>query len=149
MAMFVKKLLIFFSVYLLSGCYPVYHGYKFDNISETKELLQQMVNNSAMATDIIAQFGSPTFINSPINDMLCYAGASGKKVMFNRFYNPNYTIMCVSFKNGVAQKLEVKNLSDIKEERLPKYSIKFNKNDDVFAAKIQEENIIKEDNSDK
>ena len=145
----IKKLLIFFPIYLFFGCYPVHHGYKFDNINEAKELLQQMVNNSAKVTDIIAQFGSPTFINSPINDMLCYACANGKKIIFNRFYDPSYTTMCISFKNGIAQKLEVKNLSNIKEEKFPKYKIKFNKNDDIFAIKTTEEGTIKENTPDK
>lgn len=109
------------------GCYSVHHGYKFENQTEAKETLQMMVERSAKIDDIVKKFGSPTFINSPINDVLCYASSDGTKVMFNRFYNPRYLIMCISFKNGVATKLEAKKMEQIKKEKFVTYNIKFDK----------------------
>ena len=115
--------------FLSVGCYPVHHGYKFDNQDEVKETLQIMVDRNAKIDEIVSKFGSPTFINSPINDMLCYASADGTKIMFNRFYNPKYVIMCISFENGVSKSLEVKNMEQIKKEKFVKYDIKFDKKD--------------------
>lgn len=116
-------------VFLCIGCYSVHHGYQFDDQKEVEETLQMMVDRSAKIDDIVAKFGSPTFINSPINDTLCYASADGSKIMFNRFYNPKYAIMCVSFINGIAKKLEVKKVEHIKKEKFVKYDIKFDKRD--------------------
>ena len=119
---------ILFSLFAV-GCYPVHHGYKFDNQDEVKETLQIMVDRNAKIDEIVSKFGSPTFINSPINDMLCYASADGTKVMFNRFYNPKYVIMCISFENGIAKSLEVKKMEKKKKEKFVKYDIKFDKKD--------------------
>ena len=119
---------ILFSL-LSVGCYPVHHGYKFDTQEDAKETLQMMVDRNAKIDEIVSKFGSPTFINSPINDMLCYASADGTKVMFNRFYNPKYVIMCISFENGVSKSLEVKKMEQIKKEKFVKYDIKFDKKD--------------------
>ena len=73
----------------VSSCTPVHRGYKFEDDDEIT--LQQMVDKKASINQIINKFGSPSFMNSPINDTLCYVDADGKKVAFNRFFKPNYT----------------------------------------------------------
>ena len=126
--MSVRIYLILFLVNFIVSCKTIHHGYKFEN-QEQIQSIKSMVDNKYSIEKVINVLGSPTFINSPINDMLCYASADGTKVMFNRFYNPKYVIMCISFENGIAKKFEIKKMEQIKKEKFVKYDVKFDKKD--------------------
>ena len=102
----VYKLYIFMYIVILmsaSSCTPIHRGYKFED--DDAVTLQQMVEKKANINQIINKFGSPRFINSPINDTLCYIDADGKKVAFNRFFKPNYQFMCVFFNEKTFSRL--------------------------------------------
>jgi hypothetical protein len=110
----------------LSSCTPMHRGYKFED--DDAVTLQQMVDKKANINQIINKFGSPSFINSPINDTLCYIDADGKKVAFNRFFKPNYQFMCVFFnEKQIATELKIMSLTKIKKTKMVEYNTSFNK----------------------
>ena len=118
-----KKILfitnLFFITFICSNCRNVHHGYKFEE--GNKETVETMVKENKPIQEIINNFGSPTFINSPINDLLCYVSVDGKDVPFNRFYKPQYDFMCIKTENNKAVKLIKKTFDEVKEEKMIKY----------------------------
>lgn len=114
-----KKVLFLCFGFLFTSCSSVHHGYKFED--GDKETIKSMVEKKSNIQDIINKFGSPTFINSPINDLLCYVSVDGQRVPFNRFYKPKYDFVCVQVENGIANGLYFKTFDNIKEEQMVKY----------------------------
>jgi len=89
--------------------------------------MRQMVAQKATIQQIIDKFGSPSFINSPVNDTICYVEANGKKVAFNRFYAPTYQFACITFENDVAKDIQIKSISSIQKQKMVKYNTSFEK----------------------
>ena len=106
-----KFIFTIFFLLILNNCTPVHKGYKIEE--GQKEKMQSMVDKKYTLNQVINEFGSPTFVNSPINDTICYVEGEGKKVAFNRFYRPTYRFLCISFENNIAQKLENMTLNKI------------------------------------
>ena len=123
-----KKIILYsiFSCLVLSNCEKVHKGYKFyDN---DKEKMEKMVEDHSTIQEIINEFGSPSFVNSPINDMICYIDAEGKKVAFNRFYSPTYHFMCIVFdEEKKAKELKKQSLTKIKKSKMVKFDTNFQK----------------------
>ena len=90
-------------------------------------IIQQLVSQKANINQIINKLGSPSFVNSPINDTLCYIDANGKKVAFNRFYRPNYQFLCIIFENQIAKEIKQASLSQIKKTKMIKFDTSFEK----------------------
>lgn len=86
-----------------------------------------MVDKHATMTEILEKFGSPSFVNSPINDTICYVEANGKKIAFNRFYKPTYRYQCIVFENNKAVKLIKNTITKIEKKKMTKYDIKLEK----------------------
>ena len=103
----------------------MHKGYKIEEKQE--KILQEMVNKKCTLSDIINEFGSPTFVNAPMNDTICYVEGEGKKIAFNRFYKPTYRFLCVSFENNIAQKLTSKTINKIEKQKMIKYDLTFKK----------------------
>lgn len=101
------------------ACTPVHRGYKMQE--EDIQTMQAMVERSAKVDEIVNRFGSPTFINAPINDNMCYASGDGTRIAFARFARPTYNIVCISFKDGVATGISNKKFNDIDVERFVSY----------------------------
>lgn len=101
------------------ACTPVHRGYKMQE--EDIQTMQAMVESSAKVEEIVNRFGSPTFINAPINDNMCYASGDGTRIAFARFARPTYNIVCISFKDGVATGISSKKFNDIDVERFVSY----------------------------
>lgn len=101
------------------ACTPVHRGYKMQE--EDIQTMQAMVERSAKVDEIVNRFGSPTFINAPINDNMCYASGDGTRIAFARFARPTYNIVCISFKDGVATGISSKKFNDIDVERFVSY----------------------------
>ena len=110
---------VFSLVFLGAACTPVHRGYKMqeDQLQE----MQAMVERSAKVDEIVNRFGSPSFINAPINDNMCYASGDGTRVAFARFVRPTYNTTCISFKDGVANGISTKKFNDIDVERFVHY----------------------------
>ena len=110
---------VFSLVFLSFACTPVHRGYKMqeDQLQE----MQAMVERSAKIDEIVNKFGSPSFINAPINDNMCYAGGDGTRIAFARFAQPTYNIVCISFKDGVATGISSKKFNDIDVEKFVSY----------------------------
>ena len=148
-----RKILCLFAI--LCGCSNVHHGYKFEEGDKTT--MQEMVNQHKTIQEIINHFGSPTFINSPINDLVCYTSVDGKSVPFNRFYKPKYDFACIKIENGIAKSLEQKTFDDIKEEKLISYDNKIDElviienktNNEDRIVKMEELNDFKTNNNKK
>ena len=106
-------------LFLTVACTPVHRGYKMqeDQLQE----MQAMVERSAKIEEIVNRFGSPSFINAPINDNMCYASGDGTRVAFARFARPTYNTVCISFKDGVATGISSKKFNDIDVERFVGY----------------------------
>ena len=107
------------------SCSSVHRGYKFEDGDALT--MRQMVEQKATIQQIINKFGSPSFINSPVNDTICYVEANGKKVAFNRFYAPTYQFACITFENDVAKDIQIKSISSIKKQKMVKYNTSFEK----------------------
>lgn len=110
---------------LLNGCLSVHRGYKFEENDEID--IKTAVEKKLTMTEIIDKFGSPSFINHPMNDIICYIDAEGKRVSFNRFFKPNYQFMCIFFENQVAKELKQMSLTRIKKTKMTKYNTSFKK----------------------
>ena len=122
--------IIFFYICLFLATFPIgcissHKGYKIEDDMSIN--LQRMVSNRATVHEIINKFGSPTFINNPINDTFCYIDANDKKVAFNRFYKPNYQFICVVFEQERAKELKQMSLTKIKKTKMVKYDTSFEK----------------------
>ena len=124
--MFFKKI-FFLSIVITSitACSSVHKGYKVEE--DDKMIIQQLVSQKANINQIINKLGSPSFVNSPINDTLCYIDANGKKVAFNRFYRPNYQFLCIIFENQIAKEIKQASLSQIKKTKMIKFDTSFEK----------------------
>ena len=116
------------TVFLLNACSSVHRGYKFekkDNTEEIKEVgvVAEMVKKKNTIQEIFNVLGSPTFINSPINDVVCYASADGTRVAFNRFYRPKYDVLCIHFdqKTRAVKDYFISSFTDIQKEHFTKY----------------------------
>ena len=118
-------LFYFCGVAFLQSCSSVHRGYKFED-GDTLTM-RQMVLQKSTIQQIMNKFGSPSFINAPINDTICYVEANGKKIAFNRFYAPTYQFACITFENDVAKDLQIKSISSIKKQKMVKYDTSFNK----------------------
>ena len=106
------------------SCTSAHKGYKLEE--DTNVNLQRMVEKRATIQQVISKFGSPTFINSPINDTICYIDADGKKVAFNRFFRPSYQFVCVIFdENQTAKELKQMSLTKIEKSRMVRYDTSF------------------------
>ena len=110
---------VFSLVFIGAACTPVHRGYKMQD--EDRQEMQAMVERSAKVEEIVNKFGSPTFINAPINDNMCYASGDGTRVAFARFANPTYNTTCISFKDGVATGISTKKFNDINVEKFVSY----------------------------
>ena len=88
---------------------------------EDRQEMRAMVERSAKVEEIVNKFGSPTFINAPINDNMCYASGEGTRIAFNRFVNPTYNMTCISFKEGIATGISTKKFSNIDVEKFVSY----------------------------
>ena len=88
---------------------------------EDVQEMKSMVERSAKVEEIVNRFGSPTFINAPINDKMCYASGDGTRVAFARFARPTYNTVCISFKDGVATGISSKKFNDIDVEKFVSY----------------------------
>ena len=113
------------STFILTYCSKVHKGYKFE--TNDAMTIQQMVSQGANINQIINKFGSPSFVNSPINDTICYIDANGKKVAFNRFYKPTYQFLCIVFENQIAKEIKQMSLTNIQTAKMISYDIKFDK----------------------
>ena len=101
------------------ACTPVHRGYKMQE--EDIQTMQTMVERSAKIDEIVNRFGSPTFINAPINDNMCYASGEGTRVAFARFAKPTYDTVCTSYKDGVANGISIKKFNNIDVEKFVSY----------------------------
>lgn len=117
------------AVFLLNACSSVHRGYKFeknDSTGEIKEVsaIAEIVKKKNTIQEILEVLGSPTFINAPINDVVCYASADGMRVAFNRFYRPKYDILCIRFdqKTGTVKDYFISSFTEIQKERFTKYN---------------------------
>lgn len=135
-----KKVLFLCIGLLFASCSNVHHGYKFED--GDKDTIKEMVARHSHIQEIINKFGSPTFINSPINDLLCYVSVDGKRVPFNRFYKPKYDFVCVQVENGLAKGMYFKTFDNIKEEKMVKYD---NSIDELLIKPVNNE-YKKDDN---
>ena len=102
-----------------TACAPVHRGYKMEE--QDIQTMQAMVERSAKIEEIVNRFGSPSFINAPINDNMCYASGDGTRVAFARFARPTYNTVCISFKDGVATGISSKKFNDIDVEKFVSY----------------------------
>ena len=116
---FFLKSAIFSLVFCGVACTPVHRGYKMEE--QDIQTMQAMVERSAKVDEIVNKFGSPTFINAPINDNMCYASGDGTRIAFARFARPTYNTVCISFKDGVATGISTKKFNDIDVERFVHY----------------------------
>ena len=82
-----------------------------------------MVSQGYTKQQIVNELGSPSFINSPMNDTFCYVGAEGRKVAFNRFYRPKYNLSCITFEGERASKIINKTFDQVKVEKFTKYKV--------------------------
>lgn len=89
---------------------------------EDRQKMQAMVERSAKVEEIVNKFGSPSFINAPINDNMCYASGDGTRIAFARFARPTYNMVCISFKDGVATGITSKKFNDIDVEKFVSYN---------------------------
>ena len=114
-----RQSVVLLFVFFVVACTPVHRGYKMqeDQLQE----MQAMVERSAKVDEIVNKFGSPSFINAPINDNMCYASGDGTRVAFARFARPTYNTVCISFKDGVATGISSKKFNDIDVERFVGY----------------------------
>ena len=101
------------------ACTPVHRGYKMQE--EDVQTMKAMVERSANVDEIVNKFGSPSFINAPINDNMCYASGDGTRIAFARFVRPTYNTTCISFKDGVANGISTKKFNDIDVEKFVSY----------------------------
>ena len=85
------------------------------------EAMKSMVEKSAKIDEIVNKFGSPTFINAPMNNNMCYASGDGTRVAFARFARPTYNMTCISFKDGVATGISTKKFNNIDVEKFVSY----------------------------
>lgn len=122
---FFCSLFIYFSIIVLSSCTNIHHGYKFEKDDDLT--IQKMVENKVTISEIVNKFGSPTFINNPINDTICYIGGDGKRMALSRFYKPTYHYVCIVFENGRAKALQNKTIEKINKEKMVNYDISFEK----------------------
>ena len=118
-------LLFSFNLCVLSNCYKVERGYNEEK--DTLKEIQEMVKNHDTMNEFVFKLGSPTFTNQPENNIICYVSGKGTKVAFNRFYKPTYLSICIKFKNNKAQDMIVKNISNIKKEKMTDFKIDFKK----------------------
>ncbi len=102
-----------------TACTPVHRGYKMEE--QDIQTMQAMVERSAKIEEIVNRFGSPSFINAPMNDNMCYASGDGTRVAFARFARPTYNTVCISFKDGVATGISSKKFNDIDVEKFVSY----------------------------
>ena len=114
-----------YTITVLQACSSVHRGYKFED-GDTATM-RQMVGQKATIQQIINNFGSPSFVNAPMNDTICYVEANGKKIAFNRFYAPTYQFACITFENDVAKDIQIKSISSIKKQKMVKYNTSFEK----------------------
>ncbi len=114
-----------FVLCITSGCLPVHRGYKFEE--DDIENIQDAVSKNLTMKEIIEKFGSPSFINSPMNDIICYIDADGKRVSFNRFYRPNYQFVCIKFENQIAKEIKQMSITKIQKTKMVKYNTIFTK----------------------
>ena len=114
-----RQSVVLLFVFFVVACTPVHRGYKMqeDQLQE----MQAMVERSAKVDEIVNKFGSPSFINAPINDNMCYASGDGTRVAFARFARPTYNTVCISFKDGVATGISSKKFNDIDVEKFVGY----------------------------
>lgn len=110
---------VFSLAFLSMACTPVHRGYKMQE--EDVQTMQAMVERSAKVDEIVNKFGSPSFINAPINDNMCYASGDGTRIAFARFTRPTYNMVCISFKDGVATGISSKKFNDIDVEKFVSY----------------------------
>ena len=106
-------------VFIGAACTPVHRGYKMQE--EDVQTMKAMVERSAKVDEIVNKFGSPSFINAPINDNMCYASGDGTRIAFARFVRPTYNTTCISFKDGVANGISTKKFNDIDVEKFVSY----------------------------
>lgn len=137
-----RNILSLILILTLSHCVPVHHGYKFED-NEQINTAKEMANNGSSISEIISYLGSPSFINSPINDTICYISADGKRVAFNRFYNPTYHLLCFTFKENKVVSLIDEKINNLREAKFSNYKFKLNKKD--FELKTEQN--IKNDNN--
>ena len=117
--------LVLLPLLFATNCTNVHRGTTLENTTFSQ--MKKMVDKKSTMQQITDEFGAPSFINSPIDDTICYVEAKGKKVAFNRFYNPTYNFVCVSFKNGIANSIESFSLVKIKQEKFVKYKTNLKK----------------------
>ena len=110
---------VFSLVFLGAACTPVHRGYKMQE--GDVEAMKSMVERSAKIDEIVNKFGSPTFINAPMNNNMCYASGDGTRVAFARFARPTYNTTCISFKDGVATGISTKKFNNIDVEKFVSY----------------------------
>ena len=114
------------AVFLLYGCNPVHRGYKFEE--RDIENLQKAVKNHATFDSIVHDFGTPSYINSPMNNTICYIEANGKRFAFDRFFKPTYKIACIEFnKKNISIKLTYKELKEPKKAKILDYKTSLKK----------------------
>ena len=116
------------ALFLFNACSPVHRGYKFDKNKDTGEIKEvgvvaEMIKKNNTIKEIIDILGSPTFINSPTNDMVCYASADGTRIAFNRFYRPKIDVLCIHFdqKTGAVKDYFISSFTEIQKEHFTKY----------------------------
>lgn len=129
-----KVLLLILPILTLSYCFPVHHSYKFED-KEQINTAKEMAKNGAIISEIVSYLGSPSFINSPINDTICYISEDGKRVAFVRFYNPTYHLLCFTFKEKKVIDIIDKEMNNLKDTKLTKYKFKINKKDFELTEK--------------
>ena len=116
---FFLKSAIFSLVFCGVACTPVHRGYKMEE--QDIQTMKSMVERSAKVDEIVNKFGSPTFINAPMNDNMCYASGEGTRVAFARFAKPTYDTVCTSYKDGVANGISIKKFNNIDVEKFVSY----------------------------
>lgn len=117
---------ILLALLLVEACTPVHRGYKMQE--GDIETMKAMVERSARIDDIVNKFGSPSFINAPMNDNMCYASGEGTRIAFNRFASPTYNMTCITFKDGVATGITTKKFNDINVEKFVSYKTEIKEN---------------------
>lgn len=127
-----KTLLLIVAIFTLSHCYPIHHSYKFED-KEQINTAKEMAKNDMAINKIVSYLGSPSFINSPMNDTICYISEEGKRIAFVRFYNPTYHLLCFTFKEQKVIDVIDKEINNLKDTKFTKYKFKINKKDFVLT----------------
>lgn len=117
--------ILLISIFYTTNCTTVNKGYGVEE--DTDEEMIEMANKNASIQEFMEKFGSPSFINAPKNDTICYVYAKGKQIAFNRFYKPIHQYICITFENNVAKSYEQKSLTKINKVKMKKFDTKFEK----------------------